>query len=130
RMLALCLALPESGGAYLARLGEDHFTSPRLRAAFLRLREHLDDPLEGLADADADLINVIVRLQAVDDEPATAANLEFRWMLLERDRLRRELKHAGDDGADAARTVALQRELGHLNDVIASSPPVNGPLAR
>jgi len=119
RMLALVLATPQPGRIYLDRLSGEHFSSPILRRVFEWLRDHLDDPLAGLADDDAGLINAIKRLQAVDDEPATADNLEFRWRLLERDRKRDEVKQAEADG-DATRVVELQRELGELNDMIAS----------
>ncbi len=117
RLLALCLANPERGAETLARLREEHFSSPFLRRCFLWLRDHLDDPLAGLADDDANLHNAIQRLQAVDHEEPTAHNFEFREMLLERDRIDRELKD-GAEGTDAARVVELQRERARLQDAI------------
>jgi DNA primase len=116
RMLALCLASPERGADALARLREDHFSSPFLRRCFLWLREHLDDPLAGLDDDDANLHNAIQRLQAMEHEEPTPQNFEFREMLLERDRIDRELRDGG--GADAARQVELQRERARLQDAI------------
>ena len=80
-MLALCMDAPETAAPYLARLGSDHFTSPILQAVFERVREHPSDPLDGLGDSDSDLINAISRLQALDHEPATKDDLQFRWML-------------------------------------------------
>jgi DNA primase len=117
RLLALCLAAPDRGRATLDRLGEEHFSSPFLRRCFLWLREHLDDPLAGLADDDANLHNAIQRLQALDHEEPTPQNFEFREMLLERDRIDRELKE-GDHGEDASKVVQLQRERARLQDAI------------
>ncbi len=58
-MLTLCMDAPEPAAAYLERLGPDHFTSPILRSVFERIREHPADPLDGLGDSDAALINAI-----------------------------------------------------------------------
>jgi hypothetical protein len=103
----------------MGRLSEEHFTNPVLAKAFAWLREHLADPLDGLGEDDGQLYNAVVRLQAVANEPATEQDLEFRWRLLERDRLHRELRRAEAEG-DGARAVELQREMGELNDAIAS----------
>jgi len=91
-----------------------------LAKAFGWLREHLDDPLDGLGEDDPQLYNAIVRLRAVANEPATEQDLEFRWRLLERDRMHRELRRAESQG-DAQRAVELQREMGQLNDAIAGA---------
>ena len=112
-MLALCMDAPEDGAATTSSASAPS-TSPRRSSArvFERLREHPGDPLDGLGEAESALINAITRLQALDQEPATKENLEFRWMLLERDRL--------DRGAAAARrpraaaVVAMQKERGRL----------------
>jgi hypothetical protein len=118
-MLALCIEDPKLGQAFLDRLGEEHFTNPVLAKAFGWLREHLQDPLDGLGEDDGQLYNAIVRLQAVANEPATEQDLEFRWRLLERDRLHRELRRAQGEG-DVQLEVELQRQMGQLNDAIAS----------
>ncbi len=118
RMLALCMADPGLGAATIAKLRPEHFSSPILRRCFERLREHLDDPLSGLTDADADLRNALSRLGAVDHEPPTAENLEFRFLLLERDRIDRELR--GLDPEDGERAVGLQRRRAELANAIAS----------
>ena len=119
RMLALLMAAPKESREYLERLTPEHFSSPILQRTFEWLREHLDDPLEGLSEDDGSLYNAVVRLQALDHEPATTANLDFRWRLLDRDRMQRELRAAESDG-DGTRVVALQRQLGELKDSIAS----------
>ena len=133
-MLALCMDAPDLSASYFERLGPDHFTSPILRAVFERLREHPADPLDGLGESDSALINAITKLQAVDHEPATREDLEFRWMLLERDRLDRTLRHP--EGLEPADLVAMQKERGRLADAISSveargiGGAVPGPAAR
>jgi DNA primase len=135
QMLALCLASdPEVGAAYVDRLTVEHFTSPILAAVCERLREHLADPLEGLGESESALINAISRLQAIDHQPATKKDLEFRWMLLERDRLDRDLRHP--EGKSQAEIVAMQKERGTVATGIAKaeslgiSEVVSGPPAR
>jgi len=118
-MLALCLDAGEVASSYLERLEPDHFTSPILRSVFERLREHPADPLAGLGDGDSDLINAIARLQALEHEPATSEDLEFRWLLLERDRLDRGLRHP--EGRSQAEQVAMQKERGRVATAIAKA---------
>ncbi|MEZ5155094.1 MAG: DNA primase [Solirubrobacterales bacterium] len=133
-MLALCMDAPETAAPYLDRLGPDHFTSPILRSVFERIRERPDDPLEGLGESESALINAITRLRALDHEPATKDDLEFRWMLLERDRLDRALRHP--EGLEPADLVAMQKQRGRLADAISSveargiGGAVPGPAAR
>jgi DNA primase len=122
-MLALCMKEPKLGREYLGKLEEEHFTSPRLREGFLWLREHLDDPLDGVTDADANLHNLVTRLQALDLEAPTGVNLAFRFRLLERNRLHHRIKEA-DASGDVAQVVELQRHLGELNDAIASGSSI------
>jgi DNA primase len=133
-MLALCMDAPDVAASYFERLGPEHFTSPILRSVFERLREHPSEPLEGLGESDSALINAITKLQALDHEPATREDLEFRWMLLERDRLDRTLRHP--EGLEPADLVAMQKERGRLADAISSveargiGGAVPGPAAR
>lgn len=123
-MLAMCLADPERGISYVERLTAAHFSSPILREVHARLEGRLEDPLQGLGDEDARLINAITRLRALEVEPATPANLGFRFLLLERDRVERELR-AGD-GEDGRRMVELQRRRAELADRISKSPGIVG----
>ncbi len=133
-MLALCMDAPDEAASYLAKLGDAHFTSPILQSVFERIREHPGDPLEGLGDEDSALINAISRLQAIDHEPATRQDLEFRWLLLERDRLDRELRRP--EGRDQAEIVAMQKQRGEIATNISKAErlgiggAVPGPAAR
>ena len=119
RMLALCIADPKQGRRFLDRLSEEHFSSPALRRAFLWLRDHLEAPLEGLDDSDANLHNAISRLRALDEGPASEENLTYFWRMLELDLLESRLRAAQQEG-DLERTVALQRDRARLKDAIAS----------
>lgn len=134
-MLALCLAAkPEAAEPIIARLTPEHFTSPILAEVCERLRDHLTAPLEGLGDSDSRLINAITRLQAVEQEEPDKANLSFRWMLLERDRLDRKLRRSEE--LDQQELVALQKQRAELVDEISSlqrgavSDPLPGSSAR
>jgi DNA primase len=133
-MLALCMDAPDAAAPYLQKLGTEHFTSPILRSVFERIREQPEDPLDGLGDTDSDLINAISRLRAIDHEPATKEDLEFRWLLLERDRLDRDLRRP--EGKSQAEIVAMQKERGDIATGIAKAErlgiggAVPGPAAR
>ncbi len=115
-MLALLLDSPKLGAEYFGRLSSDHFSSPILLRAFAWLKDHAEAPLEGLTEEDGGLYNAIVRLQAVEHEVVNEGTLEFRWLLLERDRLDRALRRE-DDGV---KRVALQRGRAQVADRIAS----------
>jgi hypothetical protein len=119
-MLALLVAAPKVGSEYLDCLTREHFTWPILFEVLERLREHPDDPREGLSEEDGGLFNLFARLEAVEHfAPLTSATFDFQWRLLERDRLRRQLRQAEAEG-NAVGAVALQKQVGALNDSIAS----------
>lgn len=115
-MLALLMDSPKLGAEYFERLSGDHFSSPILHRAFEWLKEHAEAPLEGLTEEDGGLYNAIVRLQAVEHEDANEGTLEFRWLLLEKDRLDRALRRE----EDGVKRVALQRGRAQVADRIAS----------
>ena len=119
KLLALCIADPKEGQRFLDRLSEEHFSSPVLGKAFVWLREHLSNPLEGLDDSDANLYNAVSRLSALDEGPPTEENLTYFWRMLELDRMESLLRSAQHEG-DLERTVELQRERARLKDAIAS----------
>src|SRR3954462_6095051 len=60
--LALCLALPTHGRELLAEIPPEHFTPERTRRAAEHLRTHLDDPLAGLAEDDAEFLAFVQQL--------------------------------------------------------------------
>ena len=115
-MLALLIDAPKLGAGFFERLADDHFSSPILRRAFGWLKDHAAEPLEGLTEEDGGLYNAIVRLQAVEHEAVNEGTLEFRWLLLEKDRLDRALRRE----EDGVRRVELQRGRAAVADRIAS----------
>ena len=119
-MLALLVASPKLGAEYLERLTSEHFTLPILFKVLERLREAPENPREGLSEEDGSLLNLISRIEAVEHPAAlTEKMFDFQWRLLERDRIRRQLRAAEAEG-DAVSAVRLQKEFGELNNSIAS----------
>jgi DNA primase len=121
-LLAMCIGAPEAGARYLERLREEHLGSERSRKALGWLREHLEEPLEGLPREDEELFAEITRLRLLADrEPASEPAMELSFLVLERGRIEREIARLRrEEGADLGRTVELQRERARLADAIAS----------
>ena len=103
-LFEMAIASPEPGRAAMDRLTDEHL-SPSGRRAAAWLREHLDDPLDGLPRDDEELSGLITALaMAAEDQPATAAAIELNFLLLERQRLEDEIavaREAGDHEAGA-----------------------------
>ncbi len=117
-LLAMCIALPEEGREYLARLGDDHLSKLGARAAGW-LAEHLDDPASNLPHDDAELATLIAELVILaHDEPASPEAMELNFMLLEQGRLEAEIAAAGE-GEDVERRAELSRERAALVEQIA-----------
>jgi DNA primase len=124
-LLAMCIALPEQGRAYLARLGDDHFSATGARAAAW-LRDRLDDPASDLPRDDDELAGVISELVLLaHDEPASPDAMEHNYLLLEQRRLEGEIAAAGKSG-DYERRAALSRERASLVERIARAERVGG----
>ena len=91
----MCIALPEEGRGYLARLNEGHLSKFGARAAAW-LADNLEDPASNLPRDDAELAGLIAELVIVaNDEPASAESMELNYMLLEQGRLEAEIAAAG-----------------------------------
>src|SRR6185295_1348180 len=90
-LLAMCIALPEEGREFLARLGEAHLSPLGLRAAQW-LREHPADPASDLPRDDAELSGLIAELVILaHDEPASPEAMELNFLLLEQRRIESEI---------------------------------------
>ncbi len=118
-LLAMCVADPKAGRAYLGRLRDEHM-SASARPALAWLRDHLDDPLAGLPRDDPELLSVVTEIKMrADREPApTEQGMDLNFMLLEQRRL--------EDGIAAARKAGdldavnrLSREGSELTSRIA-----------
>ncbi len=124
-LLAMCIALPEEGREYLARLGEAHLSPLGARAAAW-LRDHPEDPASNLPREDAELAGLLAELViTAHDEPASAEAMELNYLLLEQRRLEAEITAAGQRDDFEAR-AALSRERAALVERIAHAERVGG----
>jgi DNA primase len=124
-LLAMCIALPDQGKKYLARLTEEHLSPNGARAAAW-LREHPDDPASNLPHDDDQLAGLIAELVIVaHDEPASAEAMELNYLLLEQRRLESQIAAAGE-ADDYERRAALSRERAALVERIARTERVGG----
>jgi DNA primase len=117
-LLAMCIAIPNEGKEYLARLTEAHLSPTGLRAAAW-LREHPQDPASDLPHDDSALAGLIAELVIMSrEEPASHEAMELNFLLLEQRRLEAEIAAAGERG-DYERRAALSRERAALVQRIA-----------
>jgi len=122
-LLAMCIALPEEGREYLARLTDAHLSPTGLRAATW-LREHPGDPASDLPRGDAELSGLIAELvMLAREEPASHEAMELNYLLLEQRRLEGEIAVAGERG-DYERRASLSRERAALVERIAHTQRV------
>jgi DNA primase len=124
-LLAMCIALPQDGKEYLARLTDDHLSRLGARAAAW-LREHPEDPASDLPREDAELSGLIAELVILaHDEPASVEAMELNYLLLEQRRLEAEIAIAGET-EDPRRRAALSMERAALVERIAHRERVGG----
>jgi len=117
-LLAMCIALPNEGKEYLARLDEAHLSPSGLRAAAW-LREHPQDPASNLPHDDGELAGLIAELVIMSrEEPSSHEAMELNFLLLDQRRLEDEIAAAGERG-DYERRAALSRERAALVERIA-----------
>jgi DNA primase len=122
-LLAMCIALPQEGAKYLARLGDAHLSPTGLRAAAW-LREHPEDPASNLPHDEAELSGLITELvMLAHDEPASQESMELNFLLLDQRRIEREIAAAGERD-DYERRAALSRERAALVERIAHTQRV------
>ncbi len=124
-LLAMCIALPEEGKDYLARLTAEHLSPGGLRAAEW-LREHPEDPASNLPRDDSELSGLIAELVIIaHDEPASASAMQLNFLLLEQRRIEAEIAAAGEQN-DYERRAALSRDRAALVERIARTERVGG----
>jgi DNA primase len=122
-LLAMCIALPDEGRAYLAKLSPDHLSALGARAVAW-LRDHLDDPASNLPQDDPELAGLIAELVIIaHDEPASPDSMEINYMQLEQRRLEAEITAAGESD-DFERRAELSRERAALVEQIARAERV------
>ena len=121
-LLAMCVAMPDEGAEYLARLTDAHLSATGARAAAW-LRQHPDDPASSLPE-DRELAGLIAELVMLSrDEPASEEAMELNFLLLEQRRIEGEIAAAGERG-DYERRAALSRERAALVERIAHAQRV------
>jgi DNA primase len=124
-LLAMCVALPEEGRDYLARLTDEHLSPSGIRVAAW-LRDHPEDPASSLPHDDDQLASLVAELVILaHDEPASAESMELNYLLLEQRRIESRIAAAGEAG-DYERRAALSRERAALVERIARTESVGG----
>jgi len=122
-LLAMCIALPDEGREYLARLTDAHLSPSGARIAAW-LREHPTDPASNLPHDDELLASLIAELVILaHDEPASPEAMELNYLLLEQRRLESQIAAAGE-ADDYERRAALSRERAALVERIARTERV------
>ncbi len=121
-LLAMCIALPDEGKDYLARLTDAHLSPTGLLAAAW-LREHPGDPASNLPE-DPELTGLVTELvMLAHDEPASHESMELNFMLLDQRRIEHEIAAAGERD-DYERRASLSRERAALVERIARTQRV------
>jgi len=121
-LLAMCVAKPDPGADYIARIGPEHLVGERAQLALPWLKQHLAAPLDGLPREQEALFAEISRLvMLAEREPADAASMELSWLMLERARLDREIARRRREGSEqSTETVELQHDRARISDAIAT----------
>jgi DNA primase len=121
-LLAMCIAMPDEGAEFLARLTDAHLSATGASAAAW-LRKHPDDPASNLPQ-DAEMAGLITELVMLSrDQPASQEAMELNFLLLEQRRIEGEIAAAGERG-DYERRAALSRERAALVERIAHAQRV------
>ncbi|HSS34277.1 MAG TPA: DNA primase [Solirubrobacterales bacterium] len=121
-LLAMCIAMPDEGAEFLARLTDAHLSATGAQAAAW-LRQHPDDPASNLPQ-DAEMAGLITELVMLSrDQPASEEAMELNFLLLEQRRIEGDIAAAGERG-DYERRAALSRERAALVERIAHAQRV------
>ncbi len=117
-LLAMCIAEPAKGRAYIERLTPAHLSTDANRRALGWLRGHVEAPLAGLPRDDEQLSAAITQLvMSAEREPASPDALELNFLELEQGMIEDQIQAAGQEGGDPP--VELQRKRAELAQRIA-----------
>src|SRR5215218_8867629 len=120
----MCIADPETGRRFIDQLTDEHL-SPSGKPALGWLRDHLDDPMEGLPREDAALTSLITELvMRAESEPASEGAMQLNFDLLEQQRLEDGISAAQQAG-DYEVSTRLSGERAALTDRIAHAGVVS-----
>jgi DNA primase len=118
-LLAMCIAKPEEGREYLEKLEPRHLTSPLMLRTVAWLKEHLDDPAEGLDPDDRELHRLVAALvMRADPAQVGTGSIRRNFMELELAALQDEISEAARSG-DAAKRAELNRRRAQLVEQVA-----------
>lgn len=119
-LLAMCIASPEAGREYLARLTPAHLSSPEIARARDWLAEHLESPLKGLPREEGELASLVTQLaMAAEREPAPRHALELNFLLLEQQLIEHQIA-AASGGGEGEAELELKR-LVHRRDELVEA---------
>ena len=109
--LAMCVSSGDRGREQLARLTDDHLSSDVLRRARTWIVDHFDAPTAGLPQDDEPLAQAVSEIVVrASGQPVEGNALEIGFLGLERRRLEREIKSAGEAGEfERQRDLTRQR---------------------
>jgi DNA primase len=117
-LLAMCVALPDEGREFLARLTRDHFSSAAASRARDWLVDHLEAPTRGLGHDDDELLTLVTTIAMLSErEPASREAMELNYLELERALLDDRIAAAERNGGEPP--VELQRRRADVTERIA-----------
>src|SRR4051794_12529890 len=123
-LLAMCIAQPKEGRAFIDRLTEEHLSLSG-KPALGWLRTHLDDPTADLPRDDPALTSLITELvMRAESEPASEGAMQLNFDLLEQQRLEDGIAAAQKAG-DYEVSTRLSGERAELTDRIAHAGVVS-----
>ncbi|HMU27989.1 MAG TPA: toprim domain-containing protein, partial [Solirubrobacterales bacterium] len=115
-LLAMCVAKPEEGREWLAKLDTRHLSSPLIERTVAWLKDNLDDPAQGLDPEDRELQKMIAALVArADPDLVGTGSIQRNYMELDLAALEDEIAAAAREG-DSARRAELGRQRSQLVD--------------
>lgn len=117
-LLVMCIARPDEGREWLARLDSRHLSSPLMQRAVAWLRDHLEDPADGVDPEDRELHKLIAALVVrADPERVGTGSIRRNFMELELAALDDEIKAAADAGDDTRRAELIRNRSRLVEEV-------------
>ncbi|MDQ2621773.1 MAG: hypothetical protein M3Y45_01910, partial [Actinomycetota bacterium] len=118
-LLAMCVAKPDEGRDYIAKLAPKHLSSPLMVRTVAWLKNHLDEPAEGLDPEDRELQRLVAALVVrANPDQVGSGSIRRNFMELELAALEDEIAaSAGSD--DLAARAALNRRRAELVEQVA-----------
>jgi len=118
-LLAMCVAKPDEGQAFIDRLEPKHLTSPLMVRTAAWLKDHLDDPAEGIDPEDRDLHKLVAALVVrANPDQVGAGSIRRNFMELELAALEDEIA-AASASDDLAARAQLNRRRAELVEQVA-----------